>query len=85
MNMGGARTAAWRRFLADLDARGLRRPGFVIRDGAPGLEAALVELWGNALPIRRCTIHKHRNLSGHVPSHKATVSTSLNRVRKPPV
>ena len=63
--------------LADLDARGLKRPEFVIvapearvpRDGAPGLEAALVALWGNELPIQRCTIHKHHNLIGHAPSH----------------
>jgi transposase-like protein len=69
MNMGGESTAAWRQFRADLDARGLKRPEFVIADGAPGLEAALVELWGNELPIQRCTVHKHRNLSGHAPSH----------------
>ncbi|MFU8836616.1 MAG: IS256 family transposase, partial [Roseovarius sp.] len=62
MNMGGESTAAWRQFLGDLDARGLKRPEFVIVDGAPGLEAALVALWGDDLPIQRCTVHKHRNL-----------------------
>ena len=41
MNMGGESTAAWRQFLNDLDKRGLKRPEFVIVDGAPGLEAAL--------------------------------------------
>ena len=66
-NMGGESTAAWGQFLADLDARGLTRPGFVIVDGAPGLEAALVALWGEELPIQRCTVHKHRNLLGHAP------------------
>jgi putative transposase len=68
-NMGGESTAAWSAFLADLDARGLKRPEFVIVDGAPGLEAALVALWGEALPIQRCTVHKHRNLLGHAPKH----------------
>jgi len=68
-NMGGESTAAWSAFLADLDARGLERPEFVIVDGAPGLEAALVALWGEALPIQRCTVHKHRNLLGHAPKH----------------
>jgi len=68
-NMGGESTAAWRQFLDDLDARGLRKPEFVIVDGAPGLEAALVALWGNELPIQRCTVHKHRNLIGHAPNH----------------
>jgi putative transposase len=69
MNMGGESTAAWRQFLADLDARGLKRPEFVIVDGAPGLEAALVALWGDDLPIQRCTVHKHRNLLAHAPKH----------------
>lgn len=66
-NMGGESTSAWGQFLADLDARGLKRPDFVIVDGAPGLEAALVALWGEDLPIQRCTVHKHRNLLGHAP------------------
>ena len=62
-------TSAWRQFLDDLDARGLKRPGFVIVDGAPGLEAALTALWGEDLPIQRCTVHKHRNLLAHAPKH----------------
>jgi putative transposase len=68
-NMGGESTAAWRQFLDDLDKRGLKRPQFVIVDGAPGLEAALVALWGDDLPIQRCTVHKHRNLLAHAPKH----------------
>lgn len=69
MNMGGESKAAWGKFLADLDARGLKRPEFVIVDGAPGLEAALVALWGDDLLIQRCTVHKHRNLLAHAPKH----------------
>jgi len=68
-NMGGESKAAWGAFLGDLDARGLKQPEFVIVDGAPGLEAALVALWGDNLPIQRCTVHKHRNLLGHAPKH----------------
>ncbi|WP_415182679.1 IS256 family transposase [Phaeovulum sp.] len=68
-NMGGERTAAWRQFLEDRDARGLERPEFVIVDGAPGLEAALVAIWGDELPIQRCTVHKHRTLLAHAPKH----------------
>ena len=67
INMGGESKAAWSQFLADLDARGLKRPEFVIIDGAPGLEAALVALWGEDLAVQRCTVHKHRNLLGHAP------------------
>lgn len=68
-NMGGESMTAWGQFLADLDVRGLRRPALVIVDGAPGLEAALVALWGADLPIQRCTVHKHRNLLAHAPRH----------------
>jgi transposase-like protein len=68
-NMGGESTAAWSSFLCDLDKRGLKRPEFVIVDGAPGLEAALAQLWGEDLPIQRCTVHKHRNLLAHAPKH----------------
>ena len=31
--------------------------------------AALVALWGDDLPIQRCTVHKHRNLLAHAPNH----------------
>jgi transposase-like protein len=65
-NMGGESKAAWRAFLGDLDARGLKAPEFVVVDGAPGLEAALTELWPEA-PVQRCTVHKHRNLLAHAP------------------
>jgi putative transposase len=65
-NMGGEGKAAWRAFLDDLDARGLKAPEFIIVDGAPGLEAALAELWPDA-PVQRCTVHKHRNLLAHAP------------------
>jgi len=65
-NMGGESKAAWRAFLEDLDARGLATPTFIIVDGAPGLEAALAELWPD-VPVQRCTVHKHRNLLGHAP------------------
>jgi len=41
----------------------------VIVDGAPGLEVAHVALWGEELPIQRCTVHKHRNLLAHAPKH----------------
>ena len=72
-NMGAESKAAWGTFLGDLDVRGLKLPEFVIVDGAPGLEAAIVALWvalwGEALPIQRRTVHKHRNLLGHAPKH----------------
>jgi transposase-like protein len=80
-NTGGERRAAWRLFPDDLDARGLKRPGFVIIDGAPGLEAALTALRGEALAIRRCTDHKPRNLPGHAPKHMQDALTEDDRDR----
>jgi putative transposase len=65
-SMGGESTEAWRAVLDDLIRRGLRRPEFLIVDGAPGLEAAIAAVWAGA-PVQRCTVHKHRNLLAHAP------------------
>jgi putative transposase len=65
-NMGGESTEAWRIVLDDLIQRGLRRPQFLIVDGALGLENAIAAVW-NGVPVRRCTVHKHRNLLAHAP------------------
>src|SRR5207248_75702 len=70
-NMGGETTAAWRAVLDDLLKRGLRRPAFLIIDGAPGLENALVAVW-EGVPVQRCTVPKHRNLLAHAPSDCTT-------------
>jgi len=64
--MGGESEAAWRSLLDDLVSRGLPAPGFVIIDGAAGLEKALGLVWPEAL-VQRCTVHKHRNLLAHAP------------------
>ena len=52
--------------LDDLIRRGLRRPEFLIVDGAPGLEAAIAAVW-DGVQVQRCTVHKHRNLLAHAP------------------
>ena len=65
-DMGGESAEAWRAVLDDLVARGLRRPQFLMVDGAPGLEKAIASVW-NGVPVQRCTDHKHRNLLGHAP------------------
>src|SRR3954466_11648266 len=60
-SMGGESTEAWRAVLDDLIDRGLRRPAFLIVDGASGLEKAIAAVW-YGVPVQRCTVHKHRNL-----------------------
>jgi putative transposase len=65
-SMGGESTEAWRTVLDDLIKRGLRRPEFLIVDGAPGLESAIAAVW-DGVPVQRCTVHKHRNLLAHAP------------------
>jgi putative transposase len=65
-SMGGESTEAWRTVLDDLIQRGLRRPEFLIVDGAPGLDKAIAAVW-DGVPAQRCTVHKHRNLLAHAP------------------
>jgi len=65
-SMGGESAEAWRSVLDDLIKRGLRRPEFLIVDGAPGLDKAIASVW-DGVPVQRCTVHKHRNLFAHAP------------------
>jgi putative transposase len=65
-SMGGESAEAWRTVLDDLIKRGLRRPEFLIVDGAPGLDKAIAAVW-DGVPVQRCTVHKHRNLLAHSP------------------
>jgi transposase-like protein len=65
-SMGGESSEAWRAVLDDLVKRGLRRPEFLIVDGASGLDKAIAAVW-DSVPVQRCTVHKHRNLLAHAP------------------
>ena len=65
-SMGGESAEAWRSVLDDLTRRGLRRPEFLIVDGAAGLDSAIAAVW-DGVPVQRCTVHKHRNLLAHAP------------------
>jgi putative transposase len=65
-SMGSESKEAWRTVLDDLLKRGLRRPEFLIVDGAAGLESAIAAVW-DGVPMQRCTVHKHRNLLAHAP------------------
>src|SRR5215213_4688996 len=46
--------------------RGLRSPGMVVADGAPGLWKAVRELWP-AADEQRCTVHALRNVTSKLP------------------
>jgi putative transposase len=78
--MGGESTEAWRAVLDDLIGRGLRRPEFLIVDGAPGLEKAIAAVW-DGVPVQRCTVHKQRNLLAHAPERlHEEISTDYNEM-----
>jgi transposase-like protein len=65
-SMGGESAEAWRTVLDGLITRGLRRPEFLMVDGASGLDKAIAAVW-DGVPVQRCTVHKHRNLLAHAP------------------
>jgi transposase len=75
--MGGESEAAWRGVLDDLISRRLKRPGFLIIDGAAGLEKALAALWPE-VPTQRCTVHKHRNLLAHAPEAPGQIQSAVD-------
>jgi transposase-like protein len=59
--------------LADLVARGLSVEGGVlcVIDGAKALAAGIKKVFGEHAVVQRCTIHKRRNLTGHLPKELA--------------
>jgi putative transposase len=65
-SMGGESTEAWRAVLDDLIQRDLRRPEFLIIDGASGLRTRLAPS-GKACRCSAVTVHKQRNLLVHAP------------------
>ena len=61
--------------LADLVARGLDVSSGVlcVIDGAKALAAGIKKVFGDAAVVQRCTLHKRRNLDGHLPKELAAV------------
>ena len=59
---------AWKGFLDDLVARGLKAPMLCIVDGNPGLRRAVELVWPKA-DVQRCAVHKLRNLERKAPKH----------------
>ena len=65
-SMGSESAEAWRAVLDDLIKRGLRRPEFLIVDGAAGLDQAITAVW-DGVPVQRCTVHKGVKKYGLTP------------------
>jgi putative transposase len=68
--------------LADLVDRGLDASGglLVVLDGAKALARAVRKVFGQAALIQRCTIHKRRNVSDHLPEvERSRVDAKLAR------
>jgi transposase-like protein len=75
---------AWREFIRDMVRRGLRVPTLVTSDGAPGLIAAIEEIWPYSLR-QRCLVHKKRNILDKVPdSARQEVKKALNAIYDAP-
>lgn len=70
-------TDAWRDFLDNMVARGLRAPLLVISDGAPGLIAAVELVFPHSLR-QRCVIHRAKNVLAKVPvEHQGEVKAAF--------
>jgi putative transposase len=73
---------AWLDMLRDMVRRGVRVPTLITTDGAPGLIAAVEQVWPRSLR-QRCLAHKKRNILGKVPDRarqevKLAVSAAYN-------
>src|SRR5207302_3484882 len=77
---GGESAAAWKGCLDDLVARGLRVPLLCIIDGDLGLRRAVGLVWPRAA-VKRCCVHKLRNLERKAPKHAlAEVRDDFHRI-----
>ena len=81
-------TEAWRSFLDDLVSRGLGDPLLAISDGAPGLIAAIEQVFPRSLR-QRCVIHRLRNAVAKVSeadhdAFKADWWEIFNGIQEPP-
>lgn len=73
--------------LADLVARGLDAEDglLVVIDGAKALSAAVKAVFGAKAAIQRCTVHKRRNVTEHLPeSERGWVDLKLVRALNAP-
>jgi transposase-like protein len=77
---GGESSEAWEGVLDDLVTRRLAAPVVCVIDGHPGLRKAVGLVWPDAR-VRRCAVHKLRNLGRKAPKHAlAEVRADFHRV-----
>jgi putative transposase len=62
----------------DLTRRGLRCPWLVVSDGAPGLIAAIEQVWPQA-DRARCAVHKLRNVLAKLPKRHTELREQVKR------
>lgn len=75
---------AWLQMVRDMVRRGLRVPTLITTDGAPGLIAAVEQVWPRSLR-QRCLAHKKRNILGKVPDRtREEVKLALSAVYNAP-
>jgi transposase-like protein len=72
--------SAWKGFLDDLLARGMKEPLLTVIDGCPGLNRAVSEVFPTS-DIQRCTKHKTENVLDKVlKADQKRVKESLRRI-----
>ncbi|MEW6214028.1 MAG: IS256 family transposase [Nitrospirota bacterium] len=72
--------SAWKGFLEDMVARGLKEPLLIVIDGCPGLGKAVEELFPSA-DKQRCTKHRTENVLNKVlKEDKDKVKDSLRKI-----
>jgi transposase-like protein len=67
--------------LEDLVGRGLDagRPTLFVLDGSKALHAAVMRAWDKHAVIRRCQVHKKRNVKAHLPEkHRPELKRRLS-------
>jgi len=72
----------WLELGRGLTARGLRSPLLVVSDGAPGLIAAIGELWPDA-DRQRCGVHRLRNILAKLPKRRSMATRHATRGSSP--
>lgn len=75
-------TTVVKALLADLVARNLRYEAGIlcVIDGSKALRAGITRVFGDAAVVQRCTLHKRRNVTDHLPENlRETTDAKLGK------